>query len=83
MPVLSSISSRLDLASPGDAVALGVVLGIWAHPDDEAYLSAGLMALARRAGNRVVCVTMTPGEHGTDDPAQLLRHDWRDYERPS
>ena len=26
---------------------LGTVLGIWAHPDDEAYLSGGLMALAR------------------------------------
>jgi hypothetical protein len=24
---------------------LGTVLGVWAHPDDEAYLSAGLMAL--------------------------------------
>ena len=58
---------------PATPLALGVVLGIGAHPDDEAYLSAGLMALARRAGNRVVCVTMTPGEHGTDDPAGSLR----------
>jgi len=47
---------------------LGTVLGVWAHPDDEAYLSAGLMALARDAGQRVVCVTATRGEHGTDDP---------------
>lgn len=51
-----------------DAAALGTVLGIWAHPDDEAFLSAGLMAAARDAGNRVVCVTATLGEHGTDDP---------------
>jgi LmbE family N-acetylglucosaminyl deacetylase len=50
------------------AAALGTVLGVWAHPDDETYLSSGLMALARRAGQRVVCVTMTRGEHGTDDP---------------
>ena len=51
-----------------DAAELGTVLGIWAHPDDEAFLSAGLMAAARDAGNRVVCVTATLGEHGTDDP---------------
>jgi LmbE family N-acetylglucosaminyl deacetylase len=47
---------------------LGTILGVWAHPDDEAYLSGGLMALAREAGSRVVCVTATRGEHGTGDP---------------
>jgi LmbE family N-acetylglucosaminyl deacetylase len=47
---------------------LGTLLGVWAHPDDEAYLSAGLMAAARDAGQRVVCVTATRGEHGTADP---------------
>jgi LmbE family N-acetylglucosaminyl deacetylase len=47
---------------------LGTILGIWAHPDDEAYLSAGLMALARDNGQRVVCVTATRGESGTPDP---------------
>lgn len=51
-----------------EARSLGTVLGVWAHPDDEAYLSAGLMALARAAGNHVSCVTATLGEHGTDDP---------------
>ena len=51
-----------------DAARLGTVLGIWAHPDDEAFLSAGLMAAARDAGRRVVCVTATLGEHGTSDP---------------
>jgi LmbE family N-acetylglucosaminyl deacetylase len=51
-----------------DAAALGTVLGIWAHPDDEAFLSAGLMAAATEAGNRVVCVTATLGEHGTGEP---------------
>jgi LmbE family N-acetylglucosaminyl deacetylase len=48
--------------------ALGTILGIWAHPDDEVYLSGGVMATARSAGQRVVCVTATRGEHGTDDP---------------
>ncbi|MBG0567588.1 PIG-L family deacetylase [Actinoplanes aureus] len=47
---------------------LGTILGVWAHPDDEAYLSGGLMALARDAGSRVVCVTATRGERGTADP---------------
>ena len=45
------------------------LLGVWAHPDDEAYLSAGLMAAFRRRGDRVAVVTATAGEHGTDDPA--------------
>jgi LmbE family N-acetylglucosaminyl deacetylase len=43
-------------------------VGIWAHPDDEAYLSGGLMAMARDNGQRVVCVTATRGELGTPDP---------------
>ena len=51
-----------------DVSALGVVLGVWAHPDDETLLSGGLMAAARDAGQRVVCVTATLGEHGTSDP---------------
>jgi LmbE family N-acetylglucosaminyl deacetylase len=65
-----SISPRVTTPSAliSDAALLGTVLGIWAHPDDETFLSAGLMAAARDAGNRVVCVTATLGEHGTDDP---------------
>jgi LmbE family N-acetylglucosaminyl deacetylase len=48
--------------------ALGTILSVWAHPDDETFLSAGVMAAARDAGQRVVCVSATAGEHGTDDP---------------
>ena len=44
------------------------LLGVWAHPDDEAYLSSALMAAVRRSGARVVVVTATRGENGTDDP---------------
>ena len=44
------------------------LLGVWAHPDDEAYLSAGLMAASRRRGDRVVVITATLGELGTSDP---------------
>ncbi len=66
-----------------DVAALGTVLGVWAHPDDEAFLSGGLMAAARDAGQRVVCVTATLGEHGTADPrswppdrlARVRRHE--------
>ena len=51
-----------------DLGSLGTVLGVWAHPDDETYLSSGLMARAVRDGSRVVCVTATRGEGGSTDP---------------
>jgi LmbE family N-acetylglucosaminyl deacetylase len=44
------------------------LLGVWAHPDDEAYLSSALMASVRRSGGRVTVATATRGEHGTPDP---------------
>ena len=53
---------------------LGTILSIWAHPDDETYLAAGLMAAARERGARVVCVTATAGEHGTSDPITWPLH---------
>jgi LmbE family N-acetylglucosaminyl deacetylase len=46
---------------------LGTILGVWAHPDDETYLSAGLMASAVAAQQRVTCVTATRGELGSMD----------------
>ena len=45
------------------------VLGVWAHPDDEAYLCAGFLTAARAAGSRVVVATATRGEAGLTDPA--------------
>jgi LmbE family N-acetylglucosaminyl deacetylase len=45
------------------------LLGVWAHPDDECYLSAGLMARVVAAGGHVRLVCATRGEHGTSDPA--------------
>jgi LmbE family N-acetylglucosaminyl deacetylase len=56
------------ITSASDVAQLGTILGVWAHPDDEAYLSGGLMAIARDVGSRVVCVTATRGELGTPDP---------------
>jgi LmbE family N-acetylglucosaminyl deacetylase len=55
---------------------LGTILGVWAHPDDETYLSAGLMAHGVRSRCRVVCATATRGERGSLDeerwPAEFL-----------
>ncbi|GAA0408958.1 PIG-L domain-containing protein [Acrocarpospora corrugata] len=62
------------IESAADVAKLGTILGIWAHPDDEAYLSGGLMAIARDIGSRVVCVTATRGELGTSHPAQWPPH---------
>jgi len=50
-----------------DIRELGTILSIWAHPDDEAYLCGGVMAMAAAAKSRVVCVTATRGELGVTD----------------
>ncbi|HEY2203687.1 MAG TPA: PIG-L family deacetylase [Pseudonocardia sp.] len=73
-PVGTDTALRADGSVITDAGRLGTVLGVWAHPDDEAFLSGGLMAAARDAGSRVVCVTATLGERGTPDPARWPPH---------
>lgn len=50
-----------------DIDGLGTVLGIWAHPDDDIYVSSGLMVAGVNAGERVVDVTATRGEGGSMD----------------
>jgi LmbE family N-acetylglucosaminyl deacetylase len=55
------VDTPLNVDRTGD---LGSILGVWAHPDDEAWLSSGLMMRAVEAGHRVVCVTATRGESG-------------------
>jgi LmbE family N-acetylglucosaminyl deacetylase len=50
-----------------NVTSLGTILGVWAHPDDDIFLSAGLMAAAVRGGQRVVDVTATRGEGGSMD----------------
>jgi LmbE family N-acetylglucosaminyl deacetylase len=47
------------------------LLGVWAHPDDECYLSAGLMGRVVGSGGSVRVVCATSGERGTDDPTLL------------
>ena len=62
------MTESLVTNAPGSRLpALGTLLGVWAHPDDETYLSAGLMARSIEQGARVVCVTATRGEEGSWD----------------
>jgi LmbE family N-acetylglucosaminyl deacetylase len=53
--------NTVGLTEPAD---LGTILGVWAHPDDEAYLMAGTAMLALAHGSTVACVTATAGEAG-------------------
>ncbi|WP_395695635.1 PIG-L deacetylase family protein [Nocardioides sp.] len=62
------MSTYGEPAAPPSVAGIATLLGVWAHPDDEAYLSSGLMSVVRDAGGRVAVVTATRGEQGTDDP---------------
>lgn len=56
--------------------ALGTILGIWAHPDDEVFSSAGLMIRAVNNGQRVIIVTATRGDAGqTSDESRWHKKD--------
>jgi len=65
---MQTFTCPAQAATTTGSIGLGTLLGVWAHPDDEAYLTAGLMATARSAGDRVVVATATKGEAGTQDP---------------
>lgn len=66
--------TRKSVAKPADESAIGRpagqvglptrLLGVWAHPDDEAYLAAGLMSRVAAAGGAVTLVVLTDGELG-------------------
>lgn len=62
---------------PRLAVAeLGDIVTVWAHPDDESFLAAGLLAMAAGSGARTACITATAGEAG--GPADLQAElSWR------
>ncbi len=65
-----------------DVAELGTLLGVWAHPDDEAYLAAGLMAAAVDAKQHVACVTATLGDAGqTADPVRWPTQELPDIRR--
>ena len=51
-----------------DIKKLGTILSVWAHPDDESFLAAGVISAAAQNGQTVACVTATKGEAGSQDP---------------
>lgn len=53
-----------------DVKKLGTILCVWAHPDDETFSCAGIMAAAVRNGQTVACITATKGEKGVQDAAR-------------
>jgi LmbE family N-acetylglucosaminyl deacetylase len=57
----------MQIRTPAEISGLGTILSVWAHPDDETYSCAGVMAQAVKNGQRVVCVTATKGEAGSQD----------------
>ena len=50
-----------------DIKKLGTILTVWAHPDDESFLAAGIIASAISNGQKVACITATKGEEGVQD----------------
>ena len=47
-----------------DIKKLGKIMGVWAHPDDEAWSSAGIMATARANEQNVMVLSATRGDAG-------------------
>lgn len=62
--------TKTVLTGSNDIQHLGTILSIWAHPDDETFTCAGIMAAAVKNGQRVVCITATRGEAGVRDEAR-------------
>lgn len=58
------------ITNPDAVPDLGTVLTVFAHPDDETYLAAGLISALVDRGDRVIAVSATAGERGTDHPAR-------------
>jgi LmbE family N-acetylglucosaminyl deacetylase len=61
------IRTKIQIKTTADVKRLGTILSVWAHPDDESFLAAGIMAAAVRNGQKVICVTATKGEAGSQD----------------
>lgn len=58
--------------------SLGTILGIWAHPDDEVFSMAGIIAAAAANGQTVACITATRGEAGVQDESRWPAHQLAD-----
>lgn len=64
---------NISTSIPTDRPIPQRLLGVWAHPDDEAYLSAGLMAEVVARGGTVTVLALTDGELGfADDDDRTL-----------
>ncbi len=62
-----------QIQSTQDIKDLGTIMGIWAHPDDETFTSAGIMATAVKNKQTVICITATKGEAGVQDETRWPR----------
>lgn len=58
------------ITTADDVKQLGTILSVWAHPDDETFTCAGIMASAVNNGQQVVCITATRGEAGVRDESR-------------
>lgn len=56
-----------QIKNKDDIKMLGTILCVWAHPDDESFSCAGIMAAAIENGQEVICITATKGEAGVQD----------------
>ncbi len=60
----------MQLTHPKDIGQLGTILCVWAHPDDESFTCAGILAAASGNGQTVACITATKGELGVQDESR-------------
>lgn len=58
------------MTSADEIKKLGTILSVWAHPDDETFSAAGVLATAAGNGQTVVCITATKGEAGVQNAAK-------------
>ncbi|HSX52752.1 MAG TPA: PIG-L family deacetylase [Patescibacteria group bacterium] len=56
------------ITSASDIKKLGTIMSVWAHPDDESFLAAGVLTAAVHNGQKTICVTATRGEEGNQNP---------------
>ncbi len=59
-----------QIKTPDDIKQLGIIMSVWAHPDDESFLAAGILSTAVQNGQEVVCITATKGEAGIQDESR-------------
>jgi LmbE family N-acetylglucosaminyl deacetylase len=59
------MATSTRITTTQDIKHLGSILSVWAHPDDESFLAAGILHTAVKSGQPVACVTATKGEAGS------------------